>query len=136
MPTRSTIALERADGTVAQVYCHRGGHGRFLLQHYSDPVKLQALLDHGDIHTLREEIGEQHDVQRPEQDHTTPTNKWTTFFARDLHETSKEIAVHVFEDFYDYRERHHCMMDDSVLCKDGQWWHCNGSRFTMLRLNH
>ena len=45
MGTRSTIALEYADGTVHQVYCHWDGYlehnGRILQEHYLDPFKLQ-----------------------------------------------------------------------------------------------
>jgi len=53
MATRSTIALEFADGTVGQVYCHSDGYlsynGQVLFQHYSDPFKLQELIDNGDV---------------------------------------------------------------------------------------
>lgn len=65
MATRSTIALEYADGTVDQVYGHWDGYlahnGKILLEHYSDPFKLQTLMDQGDLSILREDIGEQHD---------------------------------------------------------------------------
>ena len=40
MATRSTIALEFADGTVQQVYCHWDGYldynGKLLAEHYTD----------------------------------------------------------------------------------------------------
>lgn len=56
MGTRSTIALEYADGTVGQVYCHWDGYlsnnGKILLQHYTDPFKVRALLDEGDMSSL------------------------------------------------------------------------------------
>ena len=46
MATRSTIALEFADGTVEQVYCHWDGYlahnGLMLLEHYSNPFILRA----------------------------------------------------------------------------------------------
>ena len=52
MGTRSTIALEFADGTVEQVYCHWDGYldhnGAILKEHYSDPYKLRELIDLGD----------------------------------------------------------------------------------------
>ena len=54
MTTRSTIALEFADGTVQQVYCHfdgyLGGVGAGLQSHYSDPFKVRdELIDRGDM---------------------------------------------------------------------------------------
>ena len=48
MATRSTIALEFADGTVEQVYCHWDGYlahnGQLLLKHYSNPFVLRDLI--------------------------------------------------------------------------------------------
>ena len=65
MGTRSTIALEFADGTVQQVYCHWDGYlehnGLILQEHYLDPFKLRDLIDLGGLSTLRPEVG----VKRP-----------------------------------------------------------------------
>ena len=64
MGTRSTIALEFADGTVEQVYCHWDGYldhnGAILKEHYSNPFKLRELIDLGDLSSLRPEIGTKH----------------------------------------------------------------------------
>jgi hypothetical protein len=64
MGTRSTIALEFADGTVEQVYCHWDGYlehnGAILRDHYSDPFKLRDLIDLGDLSSLRPNVGEKH----------------------------------------------------------------------------
>ena len=64
MGTRSTIALEYADGTVQQVYCHWDGYlsnnGMILQEHYSDPFKVRQLIDLGDISSLRPEVGAPH----------------------------------------------------------------------------
>jgi hypothetical protein len=53
MSTRSTIALEFADGTVQQVYCHFDGYlsgvGAELVNGYSDPFALRELIDGGDM---------------------------------------------------------------------------------------
>lgn len=53
MATRSTIALQYADGTVDQVYCHWDGYltgvGSELAADYTDPFKLQELIDGGDM---------------------------------------------------------------------------------------
>lgn len=94
MATRSTIAIEYADGTVDQVYCHWDGyishHGPILLNHYSDPFKLQKLIDLGDLSILREEIGEQHPFDNPHafgsdayKEHEAKYGKWSLFYGRD-----------------------------------------------------
>ena len=64
MGTRSTIALEFADGTVQQVYCHWDGYlahnGQILQEHYSNPFVLRDLIDLGDLSSLRATIGTKH----------------------------------------------------------------------------
>ena len=56
MGTRSTIALEFADGTVEQVYCHWDGYlsnnGQILARHYMDPFKVKELLALGAFSSL------------------------------------------------------------------------------------
>ena len=58
MGTRSTIALEFADGSVSQVYCHWDGYlsgvGAELESDYTDPFALQKLIDGGDMSTIGE----------------------------------------------------------------------------------
>jgi hypothetical protein len=53
MSTRSTIALEFADGSVSQVYCHFDGYldgvGDDLVRGYSDPFELQKIIDQGNM---------------------------------------------------------------------------------------
>ena len=60
MGTRSTIALEYADGTIEQVYCHWDGYfdhnGKILQENYTDPFKLQKLIAGGDMSTLSEDV--------------------------------------------------------------------------------
>lgn len=56
MATRSTIALEFADGSVSQVYCHWDGYlsgvGAELVNDYSDPFALRELIDGGDMSSI------------------------------------------------------------------------------------
>lgn len=56
MSTRSTIALEFADGTVQQVYCHFDGYlsgvGTELATDYMDPFKLRDLIAGGDMSSI------------------------------------------------------------------------------------
>jgi hypothetical protein len=65
MGTRSTIALEFADGTVEQVYCHWDGYlsnnGKILAEHYLNPFKVKQLLALGAFSSLRDTVEETED---------------------------------------------------------------------------
>jgi len=113
MATRSTIALEFADGTVEQVYCHWDGYlehnGKILAEHYSDPFKLRDLIDLGGLSSLRRDIGEKHafsqfDLPKEEVEaFVKRTENMCTFYARDRGE---KLIVHKFVDFQDYLAHH------------------------------
>ena len=64
MATRSTIALEFADGTIGQVYCHWDGYlahnGKMLQEYYSNPFIVRDLIDLGSLSSLRPQIGTKH----------------------------------------------------------------------------
>jgi hypothetical protein len=82
MGTRSTIALEFADGTVEQVYCHWDGYlsnnGKILQAHYMDPFKVKQLLALGGFSSLEgtvEATAEQAYTQRGEE---ISINKYAT----------------------------------------------------------
>jgi hypothetical protein len=113
MATRSTIALEFADGTVQQVYCHWDGYlehnGKILFEHYSDPFKLRDLIDLGGLSSLRPNIGVKHAFSAlglPEADREAFEAKHAdscTFYGRDRGE---DVAKEKFADFADYVENH------------------------------
>lgn len=103
MATRSTIAIEFADGTIGQVYAHWDGYlshnGKILLENYSDPFKLRQLIDFGDLSSLGTSLGEQHPFSEfeiakedPERDAKlalvakAKDEGWTTFYGRDRNE--------------------------------------------------
>ena len=116
MGTRSTIALEFADGTVQQVYCHWDGYldhnGQILQEHYSDPFKLRDLIDLGDMSSLGERIGTQHAFDKaPEGE--------CTFYLRDRKENGCEAKK--FKDFEDYKKNHQYEEFEYILrCVDGR----------------
>ena len=62
MGTRSTIAIEFADASVSQIYCHWDGYlennGQILRDNYTDPFKVRELIDLGDFSSLRETVEE------------------------------------------------------------------------------
>lgn len=107
MATRSTIALEYADGTVHQVYCHWDGYlehnGMILEKYYKDPFKLQRLIDLGDLSTLGADIGEQHDFNARTEYDENNIGRQCTFYGRDRGEQGTEARQ--FKDYADYRAR-------------------------------
>ena len=132
MGTRSTIALEFADGTVEQVYCHWDGYlehnGRILQEHYSDPFKLRDLIDMGDLSSLGPNIGTAH----PFSPHGSKEDEALyeaakeagacTFYARDRGETG--TGAKKFKDFEDYKANHQYEEYEYILraCGDKAVW--------------
>ena len=132
MGTRSTIALEFADGTVEQVYCHWDGYldhnGRILQDHYSDPFKLQKLINLGDLSSLGPNIGEKH----PFSPHSSKEDEalyehakdmgYCTFYKRDRNESG--CGAKKFKDYLDYAENHQYEEYEYILraCGDKAGW--------------
>jgi hypothetical protein len=111
MATRSTIALEFADGTIGQVYAHWDGYlshnGKILFENYSDPFKLQKLIDLGDVSSLGADIGVKHEFDNPNKFGTPEYMAWNevkrgmcTFYGRDRNETGVEARY--FKDYTDF----------------------------------
>lgn len=119
MATRSTIALEFADGTVQQIYCHWDGYlsnnGQILLQHYKDPFKVRDLIDGGAVSSLGREIGEKQDFDKRE----THNENWTLFYARDRGE---DLVKHSYKDYADYKARAQSEEYNYILRTDGKWY--------------
>jgi hypothetical protein len=132
MGTRSTIALEFADGTVQQVYCHWDGYlehnGKILQEYYSDPFKLRELIDLGDLSSLRPNIGKQHAFSQfslPAEEveaYKKETEDMCTFYGRDRNESGCEARK--FKDFADYRANHQYEEYEYILraCGDKAVW--------------
>jgi hypothetical protein len=140
MGTRSTIALEFADGTVEQVYCHWDGYlehnGKILAEHYSDPFKLRDLIDLGGLSSLRPEIGTKHafsqfDLPAAEREAFEKlVENMCTFYARDRGE---ELRVNKFIDFQDYLAHHQYEEYEYILRKDGNWHvKCHSEPYALL----
>lgn len=60
MATHCTIAMKRDDGRYISIYCHSDGYldytGAILNEHYSDPAKVEKLINLGDISILAPEV--------------------------------------------------------------------------------
>ena len=120
MATRSTIALEFADGTVQQVYCHWDGYldnnGRLLQEYYSDPFKLQRLIDLGDLSTLCPEV----DAGNDSHTFSQPKAGVCIFYGRDRGETG--TSAKKFKDYADYVANHQYEEYEYILRTDGNWY--------------
>jgi len=130
MATRSTIALEFADGTVQQVYCHWDGYlsnnGKILLENYSNPFKLRELIDLGDLSSLRPEIGTKHlfsSLELPKEDreaYEATVENMCTFYGRDRGEQG--TGAKSFKDFADYAENFIHEEYAYILRQNGNWY--------------
>ena len=104
MATRSTIAIEFADGTVQQIYSHWDGYlehnGKILQEYYTDPFKVRALIDLGSVSSLGASLGEKHDFDE-RYDPATLADTRCTFYCRDRGE---DLDVRKFADYADYRK--------------------------------
>ena len=109
MATRSTIALEFADGTIGQVYAHWDGYlahnGKMLLEYYSNPFILRDLIDLGSISSLAPTIGTKrpfshYDTELSLVEFQNQYNDMTTFYGRDRGETNTEARY--FNDYLQF----------------------------------
>jgi hypothetical protein len=140
MGTRSTIALEYADGTVGQVYCHWDGYldhnGMILYKNYVDPFKTRELLDQGDISSLGTVVGEKHDFSRldsqmPASEYDRLYGHMTTFYGRDRGETG--CAQRMFADYENYVRCHQYEEFEYILRRDGNWYvKCHDEPYVLL----
>jgi|TARA_B100000085_G_scaffold278489_1_gene300389 hypothetical protein len=101
MGTRSAIAMKTEDG-IRSIYCHWDGYvdhnGRILKEFYSTDEKVKALLDLGDLSSLRQEIGEAHDFDRhyAEPNLEGMFDNWCLAYGRDRGET--DVEAKTFDD--------------------------------------
>jgi len=93
MGTRSTIAIQNADGTVTGIYCHWDGYlshnGAILAENYADEAAVRELIALGDLSSLGEKIGNKVDFNDYESH-----NGQCVAYARDRGEQDVEAATH------------------------------------------
>jgi hypothetical protein len=97
------------DGTIKAIYCHWDGYpennGKILMEHYTDPKKIEALIGLGSLSSLGPELGEKHPFDERH-------DEWCTAHHRDRDE-ALEVDNHKNVDFY------LCGKNDS--CGGGEW---------------
>ena len=101
MGTRSTIALEFADGTVEQVYCHWDGYlahnGKILAGHYINPFKVKELVALGGFSSLEATV------------EGTAATAYT--------QRGEELSIEKYKDIEDYRANVYGEEYDYILCQ-------------------
>lgn len=94
MSTRSIIASKDGTKLIRAIYCHFDGYpegvGATLSEHYSDDVKVEQLINLGNISSLGKEIGNKHDFNKSDQ-----FPDWCNAYGRDRGEP--EQGAQVFE---------------------------------------
>lgn len=115
MATRSAIGII-TDRYIYGIYCHWDGYpennGRMLVEHYKTIDQIWELIKLGDLSSLGEEIGEQHD----EKD----VGKFCTYYDRDYKRGPHPYSsFNTRAEFKDNFERAGC--EYFYLFKDGQW---------------
>ena len=122
MATRSTIALEFADGTIGQVYCHWDGYlahnGKMLQEYYSNPFILRDLIDLGSLSSLQPTIGTKHpfsmfEANMTQDDFYNLYRDMCTFYGRDRGEGKSDATY--FKDFADYEANGQAEEYDYIL---------------------
>ena len=103
MATRAVIGKLQTDGSgIKAIYLHSDGYlehaGRILDEHYRDESKVDELLEHGDVSSLNENIGE----KLPFDDYKLFTEKdQCRFYHRDRGE---DLMFNEFESDIEYIE--------------------------------
>lgn len=114
MGTRSTIGIERNDGTIESVYCHWDGYpahnGKILLTFYQDRNKIDALIEEGGMSSLGANIGEKHDFDNRK------VEDQCTFYHRDRGE--EKVSSHATN-----LEAYGCQEEYSYVFRlDSKWY--------------
>ena len=145
MATRSTIALEFADGTIGQVYCHWDGYlsnnGKLLGDYYMDPFKVRDLIDLGSLSSLRPTIGTKHpfsmyEAKMTQDEYANLYRDMCTFYGRDGGEGESDATY--FKDYADFlangqREEYDYILRDSAANGGAIWFVSDhGADFVLL----
>lgn len=105
MGTRSNIGATQEDGTIKVIYCHWDGYpegvGAVLTEHYTEPAKVQALLNLGDISSLSgtEVENVESYAKRGETDTEARIYFTREEWLKDIEDSGVEF-LYIFEDSY------------------------------------
>jgi hypothetical protein len=114
MSTRSTISIQTPEGDIRTIYCHYDGYlshnGALLHTYYNTEEKVNALIDLGDLSSLREKLIPNQDAPHS---FVKPQEGVTVAYHRDRGEAlciDRPISIHdINSQEYNY------------IFKDGAW---------------
>jgi hypothetical protein len=130
MATRGCIAIHNPDGSVTSIHAHfdnyLDGTGATLVNHYTDPVKVQALINLGAVSSLRSELGQKHQF-----DHCA--SNWCTFYGRDRGDPDSDaVTSPSVQQWLQHGQEY------NYLFRDGEWWvecyHTDGELRSLVQL--
>lgn len=126
MSTRSRIGMVTDDGKVISIYCHWDGYvqnnGRILLESYTDPTKVKALISLGDISSLEKEPNP--DPKKGGHSYDNPQNDVTVAYHRDRNEDWEDVKPRVDKDVETFIQSD--VEEWGYLFKDGKWFVIDG----------
>ena len=120
MGTTSAIGKENPDGTITAIYCNYDGYpkgvGVILRDYYTDPAKIDAMMDQGDMSTIGRNIGIAHSFEER-------TINECTFYRRDRGERAASLNSQVCPTLNAFAEHEY----NYVFTLEGKWegYQCN-----------
>ena len=132
MGTRSTIALLRNDGTVAQIYCHWDGYlehnGQILNDYYNTYEKVEELIALGNLSMLERDIGVQHPFG-PDFNVAGDCNTWEKKYGQMCvayhRDRGEDLVINEFASLDDYEQSGHSVFQEyNYVFMHGTWTYC------------
>lgn len=118
MATRSTIAIENADGTIHQVYCHWDGYishnGVLLYKFYNTRELVEKLVSGASISSLGEFVS---DTPKPFDRLIENDDRYTIYYSY----RGEITEIRHFKDFDDYEQNHQYEEFEYLFTKDNVW---------------
>lgn len=144
METRSLIAVSNEHGSIDAIYCQWDGYlnhnGKILIQHYNNSDKARALIALGDLSSLGNEIGRQHEVDWGYNNIANHNDNvsWCTSYTRDRSNSGSLLlhtAIHQMVGWTVSNRRELVNILDVeyyYLMENGAWYVSTGSEFMLL----
>lgn len=126
MGTPCAVGRQNTDGTVTYILVNYDGYptgaGATLVEHWTDPAKIDALMELGDLSSLGTEIGEKQNFDKP----SNPD--WCKAYGRDRGEEGVEAGTcETVSEFWNEVDTSY-----SYLFREGKWYSSEDETVTDL----
>lgn len=132
MGTRSTIAIQKLDGSVEQIYCHWDGYldhnGTILKTNYKTPELVKQLIRLGDLSSLGGSI----DTENPNHSFDNPEEGVCVYYGRDRGEPNTSFRK--FDDMTWFRLEGQWEEYNYLYVESEQHWYLLSQRKGFLDL--